>query len=123
EDVARGIDCETIRQPLGVFAGITPYNFPVMIPCWFWPYALATGNTFVLKPSEKDPLTHQSIVSMLGEAGFPPGVLNVVQGGQEAVEAILDHSDIVGVSFVGSSPVARHIYARAAAAGKRVQAL
>ncbi|MEX0912431.1 MAG: CoA-acylating methylmalonate-semialdehyde dehydrogenase [Gemmatimonadota bacterium] len=123
EDVASGIDCETIRQPLGVFAGITPYNFPVMIPCWFWPYALATGNTFVLKPSEKDPITHQRIVELAMEAGVPPGVLNVVHGGREAVEAILEHPDIVGISFVGSSQVARIIYSRGAATGKRVQAL
>lgn len=123
EDVARGIDCETIRQPLGVFAGITPYNFPVMIPCWFWPYAVATGNTFVLKPSEQDPLTHSRVVELAAEAGLPKGVLNVVHGGREAVDAILDHPGIVGVSFVGSSEVGRIIYGRAAASGKRVQAL
>jgi malonate-semialdehyde dehydrogenase (acetylating)/methylmalonate-semialdehyde dehydrogenase len=123
EDVARGIDCETIRQPLGVFAGITPYNFPVMIPCWFWPYAVATGNTFVLKPSEQDPLTHQRIVELAMQAGLPKGVLNVVHGGREAADAILEHPDIKGVSFVGSSDVARIVYARAAASGKRVQAL
>ena len=123
EDIARGIDCETIRQPLGVFAAITPYNFPVMIPCWFWPYAVVTGNTFVLKPSEQDPLTHQRIVELAAQAGLPPGVLNVVHGGREAAEAILDHPDIKGVSFVGSSDVGRAIYARAAASGKRVQAL
>jgi malonate-semialdehyde dehydrogenase (acetylating)/methylmalonate-semialdehyde dehydrogenase len=123
EDIARGIDCETIRQPLGVFAGITPYNFPVMIPCWFWPYAVATGNTFVLKPSEQDPFTHMRIVELAEEAGLPPGVLNVVHGDQESVEAILDHPDIVGVSFVGSSRVAKIVYTRGAASGKRVQAL
>ncbi|MBA4157864.1 MAG: CoA-acylating methylmalonate-semialdehyde dehydrogenase [Gemmatimonadetes bacterium] len=123
EDIARGIDCETIRQPLGVFAGITPYNFPVMIPCWFWPYAVATGNTFVLKPSEQDPMTHQRIVELAEEAGLPKGVLNVVHGRKETVEAILEHPDIAGVSFVGSSHVARIIYSRAAATGKRVQAL
>jgi malonate-semialdehyde dehydrogenase (acetylating)/methylmalonate-semialdehyde dehydrogenase len=123
EDIARGIDCETIRQPLGVFAGITPYNFPVMIPCWFWPYAVATGNTFVLKPSEQDPLTHQRIVELAEHAGLPPGVLNVVHGRKETVDALLDHPDIKGISFVGSSHVARIIYSRAAANGKRVQAL
>lgn len=123
EDVARGIDCETIRQPLGVFAGITPYNFPVMIPLWFWPYAVATGNTFVLKPSEQDPLTHQRIVEFALEAGLPPGVLNVVHGGREVSETLLDHPDVKGVSFVGSSQIGRIIYARAAATGKRVQAL
>ena len=123
EDIARGIDCETVRQPLGVFAAITPYNFPVMIPCWFWPYAVAAGNTFVLKPSEQDPLTHQRIVDLAMHAGLPPGVLNVVHGGREASEALLDHPDVKGISFVGSSEVARIVYARAAASGKRVQAL
>jgi len=91
EDVARGIDCETIRQPLGVFAGITPYNFPVMVPMWFWPYAVATGNTFVLKPSEQDVLTHQRVVELAVEAGLPRGVLNVVHGTQEAAVALLEH--------------------------------
>jgi len=123
EDIARGIDCETIRQPLGVFAVITPYNFPVMIPLWFWPYAIATGNTVVLKPSEQDPLTHQKIVDLAVEAGLPAGVLNVVHGGREAVAAILEHPDIKGVSFVGSSETARFIYAKGAESGKRVQAL
>ena len=123
EDVARGIDCETIRQPLGVFAAITPYNFPVMIPCWFWPYAVATGNTFVLKPSEQDPLTHQRIVELATQAGLPKGVLNVVHGGRETADALIDHPDVKGISFVGSSDVARAVYARAAANGKRVQAL
>ncbi|MCZ6915894.1 MAG: CoA-acylating methylmalonate-semialdehyde dehydrogenase [Gemmatimonadetes bacterium] len=123
EDVASGIDCESIRQPLGVFAGITPYNFPVMIPLWFWPYAVATGNTFVLKPSEQDPLTHQRIAQLASDAGLPPGVLNVVHGDRTAADAIVDHPDIVGISFVGSSDIARTVYARAAASGKRVQAL
>ncbi len=123
EDVASGIDCETIRQPLGVFAAITPYNFPIMIPLWFWPYAVAAGNTFVLKPSEQDPITHQHILELAAEAGLPPGVLNVVHGSVETVEAILEHPEIAGVSSVGSSDVARKIYAGAAAAGKRVQAL
>ena len=123
EDVARGIDCETIRQPLGVYGIITPYNFPVMIPMWFWPYAVATGNTVVLKPSEQDPLTHQRVIELAAEAGLPPGVLNVVHGRKEAVEALIDHPDVVGVSFVGSSEVARIVYARAGATGKRVQAL
>ena len=123
EDVSSGIDCETIRQPLGVFAAITPYNFPVMIPLWFWPYAVATGNTFVLKPSEQDPLTHQRIVELAREAGLPAGVLNVVHGGREAVDALLAHSDVKGISFVGSSRVAAAVYAKAAANGKRVQAL
>jgi malonate-semialdehyde dehydrogenase (acetylating)/methylmalonate-semialdehyde dehydrogenase len=123
EDVAPGIDCVTYRQPLGVFAAITPYNFPVMIPLWFWPYAVATGNTFVLKPSEQDPLTHQIIVELAAQAGLPPGVLNVVHGARDTVEALLDNPGIAGISFVGSSRVARIVYARAAASGKRVQAL
>ncbi len=123
EDVAGGIDCETILQPLGVFVGITPYNFPVMIPLWFWPYAVATGNTFVLKPSEQDPLTHQRIVELASEAGLPPGVLNVVHGDQDAVTALIEHPDVKGISFVGSSHVAKTIYAKSAEHGKRVQAL
>lgn len=123
EEISRGIDSASWRQPLGVFGIITPYNFPVMIPLWFWPYAVATGNTVVLKPSEQDPLTHQKIVELAEQAGLPPGVLNVVHGGQEAVESICDHPDIVGVSFVGSSNVAKIVYTRAAAAGKRAQTL
>jgi len=123
EEISRGIDSATWRQPLGVFGIISPYNFPVMIPLWFWPYAIATGNTVVLKPSEQDPLTHQRIVELAEEAGLPEGVLNVVHGGQEAVESICDHPDIVGVSFVGSSNVAKIVYTRAAAAGKRAQTL
>ena len=123
EDIAPGIDCETIRQPLGVFGVITPYNFPVMIPLWFWPYAVATGNTVVLKPSEQDPLTHQRIVELAAAAGLPPGVLNVVHGGREAVTALVEHPDVQGISFVGSSATARALYAKAAQEGKRVQAL
>lgn len=123
EEIAPGIDSASWRQPLGVFGIITPYNFPVMIPLWFWPYAVASGNTVVLKPSEQDPLTHQRIVALAEEAGLPPGVLNVVHGTRESVEAICDHPDIVGVSFVGSSRVAEIVYRRATAAGKRVQAL
>jgi malonate-semialdehyde dehydrogenase (acetylating)/methylmalonate-semialdehyde dehydrogenase len=123
EDVAPGIDCETVRQPLGVFGIITPYNFPVMIPLWFWPYAVATGNTVVLKPSEQDPLTHQRIIDLAARAGLPPGVVNVVHGGREAVEAVCDHPDIVGVSFVGSSHVAEIVYKRATSTGKRAQCL
>ena len=123
EDIAPGIDCETIRQPLGVFGIVTPYNFPVMIPLWFWPYAVATGNTVVLKPSEQDPLTHQRIVELAVKAGLPPGVLNVVHGGRDAVTALLEHPDVQGISFVGSSATARFLYAKAAQEGKRVQAL
>jgi len=123
EDIAPGIDCETVLQPLGVFVAITPYNFPVMIPLWFWPYAVATGNTFVLKPSEQDPLTHQRVVELAAEAGLPNGVLNVVHGAREAATALIEHPDVKGISFVGSSAVAQHIYAAAASRGKRVQAL
>lgn len=123
EEISRGIDSASWRQPIGVFGIITPYNFPVMIPLWFWPYAIATGNTVVIKPSEQDPLTHQRIVELAAEAGLPDGVLNVVHGGQEAVESICDHPDIAGVSFVGSSNVAKIVYTRASAAGKRAQTL
>ena len=123
EQIAPGVDCETFRQPLGVFAVVTPYNFPVMIPLWFWPFAVATGNTVVLKPSERDPLTHQRVVDLAAQAGLPPGVLNVVHGDGRAVQALLEHPEVAGVSFVGSSAVAKSLYAAAAAAGKRVQAL
>ena len=123
EEIARGIDSASWRQPLGVFGIITPYNFPVMIPLWFWPYAVATGNTVVLKPSEQDPLTHQKIVELTVEAGLPAGVMNVVHGGRETVESMCDHPDIVGISFVGSSHVAEIVYRRASASGKRVQTL
>ena len=123
EDVATGIDCEYVRQPMGVFAGITPFNFPAMVPMWFWPYAVASGNTFILKPSEQVPLSSQRMVELAHEAGFPPGVLNLVHGGKDAVNALLAHDGIIGVSFVGSSPVARHVYSTAAQHGKRVQAL
>ena len=121
EDIARGIDELMIRQPVGVVAVIAPFNFPAMIPFWFLPYALACGNTVVMKPSEKTPLTMQKVAALMEEAGFPAGVVQVTHGGQEAVEALLDHPDIAAVSFVGSSPVARIVYARAAGNGKRVQ--
>ncbi|TFH66113.1 MAG: CoA-acylating methylmalonate-semialdehyde dehydrogenase, partial [Gemmatimonadales bacterium] len=123
EDIAVGIDCEYIRQPLGVFAGVTPFNFPAMVPLWFWPYAIATGNTFILKPSEQVPFSPTRIVELAHEAGIPPGVLNLVHGGKDAVNALLAHPGIAGISFVGSSPVARHVYLEAARTGKRVQAL
>ena len=123
EDVAAGIDCETVLQPLGVFGVITPYNFPVMIPLWFWPYAVATGNTVVLKPSEQDPLTHQLVVELALEAGMPDGVLNVVQGQREAVAELLSNPDVAGISFVGSSGVGKELYADATAGGKRAQVL
>jgi malonate-semialdehyde dehydrogenase (acetylating)/methylmalonate-semialdehyde dehydrogenase len=121
EDVARGIDESMFRQPLGVVAAITPFNFPAMIPLWFLPYAVACGNTFVLKPSERVPFSMVRIFELIHRAGVPKGVLNLVNGGKAAVDALLDHPDVQAISFVGSSPVARYIYARAAANGKRVQ--
>jgi malonate-semialdehyde dehydrogenase (acetylating)/methylmalonate-semialdehyde dehydrogenase len=123
EDVARGIDCYTMRQPLGVFAAIVPFNFPAMVPMWFWPYAVACGNTFIIKPSEQVPMSQQRLVELAAEAGFPPGVLNLVHGAAEVVESICDHPGIAGVSFVGSTKVARIVYERATQAGKRVQSL
>jgi malonate-semialdehyde dehydrogenase (acetylating)/methylmalonate-semialdehyde dehydrogenase len=122
ENVARGIDCDSIRQPLGVVAGITPFNFPAMVPLWMWPLAIACGNTFVLKPSEKVPLTSILIARLAQQAGLPAGVLNVVHGGREAVDAILTHPLVKAVSFVGSTPVAREIHRVGTAHGKRVQA-
>ncbi len=123
EDVSRNIDAETIRQPVGVCAAIVPFNFPAMVPFWFLPFAIACGNTFVLKPSEQVPLTQQIAFEELHELGLPPGVVNLVNGSREVVEGILDHPGIDAVSFVGSAPVARLVYERAAKAGKRVQAL
>jgi malonate-semialdehyde dehydrogenase (acetylating) / methylmalonate-semialdehyde dehydrogenase len=123
EDVARNVDCETVRQPVGVCAAIVPFNFPAMVPFWFLPFAIGCGNTFVLKPSEQVPLTQQIAFEVLDGLGLPPGVVNLVNGGREVVEGILDHGGIDAVSFVGSAPVARLVYERAAAAGKRVQAL
>ncbi len=122
EDIARGIDEFMVRQPVGVTASICPFNFPGMIPFWFLPYAVACGNTYIVKPSEKVPLTMQRIFELIEQAGFPPGVINMVNGGADTVNAILDHPTIRAITFVGSTPVARHIYARAAANGKRVQA-
>ncbi|HUA70668.1 MAG TPA: CoA-acylating methylmalonate-semialdehyde dehydrogenase [Solirubrobacteraceae bacterium] len=123
EDVSRNIDAETIRQPVGVCAAIVPFNFPAMVPFWFLPFAIACGNTFVLKPSEQVPLTQQIAFEELHALGLPPGVVNLVNGGREVVEGILDHPGIDAVSFVGSAPVARIVYERSAKAGKRVQAL
>ena len=123
EDVAVGIDTTVYRQPIGVFAAITPFNFPAMVPLWFFPYALATGNTFILKPSEQVPLTSNLIFELIEEIGLPPGVLNLVHGDKVVVDAICTHPDIAGVSFVGSSPVAKHVYSLASQNGKRVQAL
>jgi malonate-semialdehyde dehydrogenase (acetylating)/methylmalonate-semialdehyde dehydrogenase len=122
EDIARGIDEMMIRQPVGVCAIIAPFNFPGMIPFWFLPYAIACGNTVVVKPSERVPLTMQKVFGLIEQIGLPPGVVNLVNGANEAVNAILDHPAIQAVSFVGSSPVARHVYSRGTAAGKRVQA-
>jgi malonate-semialdehyde dehydrogenase (acetylating) / methylmalonate-semialdehyde dehydrogenase len=119
---AAGIDEEVIRQPLGVFAAICPFNFPAMVPFWFLPYAIACGNTFVVKPSERVPMTQSRMFELIAAAGLPPGVANLVNGDREAVDALLDHPDVKGISFVGSTAVAKHIYARAAANGKRVQA-
>jgi malonate-semialdehyde dehydrogenase (acetylating) / methylmalonate-semialdehyde dehydrogenase len=123
EDVSRGIDAETIRQPVGVCAAIVPFNFPAMVPFWFLPFSIACGNTFVLKPSEQVPLTQQLAFEVLDSLDLPDGVVNLVNGGREVVEGILDHPGIDAVSFVGSAPVARIVYERAAKAGKRVQAL
>jgi malonate-semialdehyde dehydrogenase (acetylating)/methylmalonate-semialdehyde dehydrogenase len=123
ENVSSGVDAYSIRQPLGVVAGITPFNFPAMVPMWMFPIAIAAGNTFVLKPSEKDPSASIRLAELLAEAGLPDGVFNVVHGGKEAVDAILTHADISAVSFVGSTPVARYVSEVGTTAGKRVQAL
>ena len=123
ENIASGIDCNVIRQPVGVCAAIAPFNFPAMVPLWFLPFAIGTGNTFVLKPSEQVPLSQKRILELLEQCDVPPGVVNLINGGREAVEAICDHPGIRAVSFVGSTPVARAVYQRATHAGKRVQAL
>ena len=123
ENVARGIDTYSLVQPLGVCVGITPFNFPAMIPLWMFPLAVACGNTFVLKPSEQDPTVPNRLMELLAEAGAPDGLVQVVHGGREQVDGLLAHPDVRAVSFVGSVPVARQIYAKAAAHGKRVQAL
>jgi malonate-semialdehyde dehydrogenase (acetylating)/methylmalonate-semialdehyde dehydrogenase len=122
-NVGPEIDSWSDRQPLGVVAGITPFNFPVMVPMWMFPVAIACGNTFILKPSERDPSSTMLLWELLQEAGLPEGVFNIVHGDKEAVDAILDHPDIAAISFVGSTPIAEYIYARGAAKGKRVQAL
>jgi malonate-semialdehyde dehydrogenase (acetylating)/methylmalonate-semialdehyde dehydrogenase len=123
EQVGRGVDAWSMRQPLGVVAGITPFNFPIMVPMWMWPVAIACGNTFVLKPSERDPSPSLEVARLLTEAGCPDGVFNVVNGDHEAVDALLRHPDVAAVSFVGSTPVAESVHRTASAAGKRVQAL
>jgi malonate-semialdehyde dehydrogenase (acetylating)/methylmalonate-semialdehyde dehydrogenase len=123
EQASTGIDVYSIRQPLGVVAGITPFNFPAMVPMWMWAPAIACGNTFVLKPSEKDPSASVWTAELLKEAGLPDGVFNVVHGDKVAVDAVLEHPDIAAVSFVGSTPIARYVYEKATAQGKRCQAL
>jgi malonate-semialdehyde dehydrogenase (acetylating)/methylmalonate-semialdehyde dehydrogenase len=121
EDVTPGVDEMMIRQPLGVVAAITPFNFPAMIPFWFLPYAIACGNTLVLKPSERVPLTMRRAIELIETTGIPRGVVNLVNGGREVVDALCDHPRVRAISFVGSTPVAKHVYARAAASGKRMQ--
>ncbi|GHH51566.1 malonate-semialdehyde dehydrogenase (acetylating)/methylmalonate-semialdehyde dehydrogenase [Streptomyces umbrinus] len=123
DQVSRGVDVHNFRQPLGVVAGITPFNFPAMVPLWMHPIAIATGNTFILKPSERDPSAANFVAELYKRAGLPDGVFNVVHGGKEAVDAILTHSGVEAVSFVGSTPIARYVHETATAHGKRVQAL
>ncbi|RBH49578.1 malonate-semialdehyde dehydrogenase, partial [Pseudomonas sp. MWU13-2860] len=123
ENVAGGVDTYTVLQPLGVCAGITPFNFPAMIPLWMFPMAIATGNTFVLKPSEQDPMVTMRLVELALEAGIPAGVLNVVHGGEQVVNALCDHRDIKAVSFVGSTKVGTHVHQRASLSGKRTQCM
>ena len=123
EQVANGIDNWTMRQPLGVVAGITPFNFPCMVPCWMYPMAIASGNCFILKPSERDPSVSLLMARLLKEAGLPDGVFNVVQGDKVVVDALIEHPDVAALSFVGSTPIAQYIYERGAHFGKRVQAL
>ena len=122
ENLARGVDCETMLQPLGVCVGITPFNFPAMVPMWMFPLALVCGNTFVLKPSEKVPLTVVMVIELLEKAGLPKGVLNVVHGGRDCVDALLRHPKVKAISFVGSTPIAKYIYETGIQHGKRVQA-
>jgi malonate-semialdehyde dehydrogenase (acetylating)/methylmalonate-semialdehyde dehydrogenase len=123
EDIAKDIDCYGHRQPMGVFAAIVPYNFPAMVAWWFLPYALVSGNTFIVKPSEQVPMTQAKIFEVMEEVGFPDGVVNLVNGAHDVVNGLLDHPDIEGISFVGSSPTAKYIYQRCGETGKRVQAL
>lgn len=123
EDIAGGIDCQTVHRPLGVFAAVTPFNFPVMVPFWFWPFAVACGNTFIVKPSERVPLSQIKVFELIRKAGFPKGVVNLVLGGKETVEALCRHPQVRGVSFVGSTGVAKRVYELCGAFGKRSQAL
>ena len=123
EDIAKGIDCYGHRQPMGVFAAIVPYNFPAMVAWWFLPYAIVSGNTYIVKPSEQVPMTQTKIFEIVDEIGFPEGVVNMVHGSRDVVNALLDHPDIEGISFVGATPTAKYIYQRCGETGKRVQAL
>ncbi|HEX3981534.1 MAG TPA: aldehyde dehydrogenase family protein, partial [Acidimicrobiales bacterium] len=123
EGASSGVDVFSIRQPLGVVAIISPFNFPAMVPCWFFPLAIATGNTVILKPSEKDPSAANWMAELWAEAGLPPGVFNVVHGDKVAVDGLVSHPDVKAVSFVGSTPIARYVYESATRTGKRVQAL
>ncbi|HEX5371383.1 MAG TPA: CoA-acylating methylmalonate-semialdehyde dehydrogenase [Aquabacterium sp.] len=123
DQVSTGIDNWSFRQPLGVVAGVTPFNFPCMVPCWMFPVAIACGNTFILKPSERDPSASLFMAELLTQAGLPDGVFNIVQGDKVAVDALLDHPEVKALSFVGSTPIAHHLYQRGAQQGKRVQAL
>ena len=123
EQASTGVDVYTVRQPLGACAGITPFNFPVRVPIWMFPNAVACGNTFILKPSERDPSAPRFVVELAQEAGFPPGVVNLVNGDKVAVDRLLEHPDVAAVSFVGSTPIARYVYSTGTAHGKRVQAL
>ena len=122
-EVSRGVSCETRREPLGVVAGITPFNFPAMVPMWLFPIAMTLGNAFLLKPSEKVPMTAMRLADLMGQAGFPPGAFSLVYGAKDTVEAVIDHPDVAAVGFVGSTPVAKAVYARAAGHGKRALAL
>jgi len=123
EDIAPGIDCKAVNRPMGVFGVIAPFNFPAMVPFWFWPFGIAAGNTMVIKPSERVPLTQVKVFELIEKAGFPKGVVNMVHGGKEVVNAMCTHPDVKGISFVGSTPVAKHVYVTGTAHGKRVQAL
>lgn len=123
EDVAKDIDCDAVRQPIGVFCAIPPFNFPFMVSLWFMPFAVACGNTYIVKPSEQVPLSQNSLFELIDEAGFPRGVMNLVNGAKEVVDALLESKDVNGVSFVGSATVAKHVYRKAAEHGKRVQCL
>ena len=123
EQASTGVDVYTVRQPVGICAGITPFNFPAMVPLWMIPNAVACGNTFILKPSERNPSAPRFVVELAQEAGFPPGVINLVNGDKEAVDRLLEHPDVAAVSFVGSTPIARYVYSTGSANGKRVQAL